>query len=63
MNTDALRPSAKIYQFPTRKSGAGPGTSGPSRAPPPRLSQPVPAVEFGSAWYHEAAVQAETTRK
>jgi hypothetical protein len=53
--------SARIYQFPAR------GSARPGRAPlSPSTTDPrrdLPAVEFGSGWYHEAAVQADTLRK
>jgi len=63
MNAASPPPSAKIYQFP-RKTSASPGGSrrelGAARDDRLRV---VPSVEFGSGWYHEAAVQADWTRK
>jgi hypothetical protein len=63
MNTCPRPPSAKIYQFTPRIS-ANPGGSGRpiKSAPDPRL-RPLPTVEFGSGWYHEAAIDADTPRK
>jgi hypothetical protein len=63
MNTYPRPPSAKIYQFPLRIS-ANPGGSGRQikSAPDPRL-RPLPTVEFGSGWYHEAAINADMPHK
>jgi hypothetical protein len=62
MSKNSPPASARIYQFPARGSArpvralqASPTTTDPRRE--------LPAVEFGSGWYHEAAVQAETLRK
>jgi hypothetical protein len=62
MSKNSPPPSARIYQFPARGS-ARPGRPLPASpsTPDPRLT--VPAVEFGSGWYHDAAVQADTHRK
>ena len=63
MNTYPRAPSAKIYQFPLRIS-ASPGGSGRQiKSAPDRRPRPLPAVEFGSGWYHEAAIDAEAPRK
>jgi hypothetical protein len=63
MNTNSHPPSAKIYQFP-RKAAAG--LTGPGRevrsAADQRL-RALPRVEFGSGWYHDAAVQTDWSRK
>lgn len=63
MNVNSNPPTAKIYQFP-RTTSADLGRSGRGRAPAAE-SRPraLPAVEFGSGWYHEAAVEAERPRK
>jgi hypothetical protein len=61
MNANSQRPSAKILPF-VRKSSAKPAAArdiGPARDARPAFA----AVEFGSGWYHEAAIQAETARK
>jgi hypothetical protein len=61
MNTDAVRPSAKIYQFPVRVRSAGASTrndSGKGAANIPRAT-----VSVGAAWYHEAAIQEDRPRK
>ena len=61
MNTDAARMSAKIYQFPPR----GRLAAGSSRAIERKnIGEPErAAISFGSAWYHEAAIQEERARK
>ena len=61
------RASATIHQFPAG-GRAGSGRFGAVRdggeASVSRLFPPVAVVEFGSGWYHEAAIEAEnTTRK
>ena len=64
MDMNRNRPAtAKIYQFPTRISAnAGQRPPQPHAAPDQRAPQ-LPSVEFGGAWYHEAALQAEITHK
>jgi uncharacterized protein DUF2735 len=63
VSENSRRPSAKIYQFPT-KSVARRGASGRDIAPATdHRMQVVPTVDFGSGWYHEAAIQAEWNRK
>jgi Protein of unknown function (DUF2735) len=61
MDTNSRPPTAKIYQFP-RSSSANRARSAQriAAAPDP---QSFPSVEFGSGWYHEAAVQADLPRK
>jgi hypothetical protein len=61
MNMNSPPTSAKIYQFPRRGIAVAAG-----REAKPALDhrlRAVPTVDFGSGWYHEAAVQAERTRK
>jgi hypothetical protein len=51
------RPTAKIYAFPTRTRAA---SAGHRRAYVPAQQQAAVAfatTEFGSAWYHEAALE------
>jgi len=63
MNTNSGAPTAKIYQFPATtqgkldKRGLRPTSATDRRQPP------LPTVEFGSGWYHEAALEAEHPRK
>jgi Protein of unknown function (DUF2735) len=63
MNVNSPPNTAKIYQFPVK--GAA-GLRGPARDLGPagdyRL-QAAPTVDFGSGWYHEAAIQADRLRK
>lgn len=63
MNTNSRPPTAKIYQFPC-KTSASPNRSNREMmtARDDRL-RAAPSVEFGSGWYHDAAVQAEWPRK
>ena len=61
------RPSATIHQFPAG-GRAGAGRFGAVRdggeASVTRLFPPVAVVEFGSGWYHEAAIsEADGDRK
>jgi hypothetical protein len=63
MHTTERPPTAKIYQFPRKTVvNAGAAARDPRAAPDHRL-RALPSVEFGSGWYHEAAVQAEYPRK
>jgi hypothetical protein len=55
VNTNSHPPTAKIYQFPQK-------TSANARAAREALMREAPSVEFGSGWYHEAAVQADNAR-
>jgi hypothetical protein len=60
MNMNSPPTSAKIYQFPRKASVAA------SREIKPAMDhrmRAVPTVDFGSGWYHEAAIQAERARK
>ena len=59
MNSDT-RPTAKIYQFPRRPVARVNATSHETTAD--RMNQTARA-DFGSGWYHEAAIQAERPRK
>jgi hypothetical protein len=62
MTTSLQRGSAKIYQFPARARPALGGYGGEAKsgenAPAPNLaSLHFANAAFGSAWYHEEAVQ------
>jgi hypothetical protein len=61
MLTNSPPPSAKIYQFP-RKISAKSAIPATMSAADHRLRL-APSVEFGSGWYHDAAIQAERPRK
>ena len=56
MNTDIPHGTAQIYEFPRRVAANDGLRRGDSRVVSLRLPQ-VATVEFGSGWYHEAAVQ------
>ena len=63
MQTNERPPTAKIYQFPRKTAAAsGPAVRDPRAATDLRL-RALPSVEFGSGWYHDAAVQADRPRK
>lgn len=53
--------SAKIYDFPPRGRFAV-SASHPDSEAAAQTAPRAPAVAFGS-WYHEAAIEAERTRK
>jgi hypothetical protein len=55
--------TAKIYQFPRRIAPNSVGFRQQYASAADSASQPLPAVECGSGWYHEAAIEAERTRK
>jgi hypothetical protein len=56
--------SAKIYEFPRRARATADGQHEGNKPAVDLRSQQAPVVEFGSGWYHEAAIQdAERTRK
>ena len=61
MTTNTQGGSATIYQFPLRGRFAAPAqqndTSASSRVP-----SHAAAVAIGSAWYHDAAIDAERPR-
>ena len=54
--------TAKIYQFP-RKTSVNAGAARQGAPATDHRGQAVATVEFGSGWYHEAALQAERVRK
>jgi hypothetical protein len=59
MTTTSPRGSAKIYQFPVR---ARAGQRGANPAVAEMAAARLPRVEFGSGWYHEAAIEEERSR-
>ena len=64
MTPNSQPPSAKIYQFPRKTHAnvaAGGGRSAWSARDERALT--LPTVEFGSGWYHDAAIQADRVRK
>lgn len=60
MATTQLRESAKIYAFPSRRPVAG---SADTLKRQVEAHQLIQAAEFGSGWYHDAAMQAERETK
>lgn len=62
MSTHPQPPSAKIYQFP-RQSEARATAARASRFARDERSRTPPTVEFGSGWYHDAAILADRVRK
>jgi len=69
MTSHSQRPTAKIYAFPaggrpppSRQREAGKTTNVPPR--PAAAAERAPKMSFGSAWYHQAAVdEAEASCK
>ena len=56
MTSETLKQSAKIYQFQAHsRSAIGPGAFRKTAAPI-REVPIVPAVDFGSGWYHDEAI-------
>jgi len=65
MNMNSTPPTAKIYQFPLSTSpnlGKSQWRRTASAAADSRQI-PLPTVEFGSGWYHEAALETDRPRK
>jgi hypothetical protein len=62
MDANSPPPTAKIYPFP-RKPAASPGGPGQQILSATDRRRALPSVEFGSGWYHEAAIQADWPRK
>ncbi|WP_158817989.1 DUF2735 domain-containing protein [Methylocapsa sp. S129] len=63
MTANSQPQSAKIYQFPRKTSASLAGAGREIKSALDHRQRVVPTVEFGSGWYHEAAMQAERTRK
>jgi hypothetical protein len=63
VGTTVRQESAKIYQFPRTIAANSVGLCEKHAIAPDFRLQPMPAVEMGSGWYHEAAIEAERTRK
>jgi hypothetical protein len=61
MTTNVERGSAKIYQFPTKRTASG-RFDGPNFAPTVPSSDVVPTA-FGSGWYHDEAIAEDQARK
>ncbi len=64
MTTSFRQESAKLYIFPTKIPKGAAGRRGLIKPVAELRPLDLPEVQFGSGWYHEAAVQeAERTRK
>ena len=63
MGNDIRHGSAKIYQFPQKIAATGSALSRGIVPAPDFRSQPAPTIMPASGWYHEAAIEAERTRK
>ncbi len=63
MNTKSGAPTAKIYQFPKSTSGKLDERGPRSPSSTERRDFLPPPVEFGSGWYHQAAIDADIPRK
>jgi len=63
MSANLRPPSAKIYQFPGKTSVRAAAAAREERLARDLRLRTVPSVEFGSGWYHDAAIQAEKVRK
>jgi hypothetical protein len=63
MNGNQRPAAAKIYQFPRKVSAVARPLMLDNRLATDRGLAELQTVEFGSGWYHEAAVQAEWPRR
>jgi hypothetical protein len=63
VGSDIRQESAKIIPFPRRIGANSVGLRQDHASAPDSRAQPMPALEFGSGWYHQAAIDAERTRK
>ena len=63
MNVNSPPHTAKIYQFPRKTSAIPGGYTREMRSANDQRLRALPTVEFGSGWYHDAAVQADWVRK
>jgi hypothetical protein len=62
MTTTMQRETAKIYEFPAgarTSRNAWPNSKPASHPQPAKLAK----IEYGSSWYHEAAVEEEHSTK
>ena len=62
MSTNVERPSAKIYQFPRQVAANAGDSRRDGKSAADSRQQALTSTEFGSGWYHDAAVQAERGR-
>ena len=59
MNNDLHRETAKIYAFPSRAETSRRSVISQSAPVADLLARRLPRTDFGSGWYHEAAMQEE----
>ena len=57
MSTTFRHEGAKIYEFPRKLRTTAGEQRRESQSEADFRPRPIAAVEFGSGWYHEAAVQ------
>ena len=62
MDQNSSQTTAKIFQFPTR-TAPNIGRAVGGKAVADHAAPPFPRVEFGSGWYHEAAILADKATK
>jgi|HubBroStandDraft_4_1064222.scaffolds.fasta_scaffold2359411_1 hypothetical protein len=64
MPTSAYRETAKIYAFPTRERAVANSLRDSAKSAADLAAARLPRIEFGSGWYHDAAIQEDAeTRK
>jgi Protein of unknown function (DUF2735) len=65
MNQDLHVRSARIYEFPLGRVRAAAPNAKPISQPRPASAVPsqTARTDFGSGWYHEAAIEEEARRK
>jgi hypothetical protein len=63
MSTNPQPPSAKILPFVRKSPAKTAGAVCETRSARDERLRAFAAVEFGSGWYHDAAIQAEGARK
>lgn len=59
MTSQQQRPTAKIYAFPSRPRGAANDRYTPTQQ---QAAATLATVEFGSGWYHDAAIEDDEAR-
>jgi Protein of unknown function (DUF2735) len=57
MSTEFYRESAKIYQFPVRSLATAASRRNQVKSGRDLRMPEVTATDFGSGWYHDAAIQ------
>ena len=64
MSRDVQVGSARIYEFPLGRVRAVAQMAKPALQPrPAALTPQTTGTDFGSGWYHEAAIEEEARRK